>query len=149
MIINKGVLKMTFDFSDRGKKPVVENIEEWTKANENFRTTVWTGEKMQMTLMTIQPGDDIGLEVHEGIDQFLRIESGKGLCQMGPSEDNLDFEAEVADDFAIFVPANMWHNVTNTGEEPLKLYTLYAGPDHVPGTVHPTHEDAENDPNEH
>lgn len=140
---------MTFDFTDRGKQPVVENIEDWTKANENFRTTVWTGEKMQMTLMTIQPGDDIGLEVHHGIDQFLRIESGKGLCQMGPAEDNLDFEKEVEDDFAIFVPADMWHNVTNTGDEPLKLYTLYAGPDHVPGTVHKTHQDAENDPNEH
>ena len=140
---------MSFDFSDRGKKPVVENIDSWTKDNNNYRTTVWTGEKMQLTLMSIQPGDDIGLEVHHGIDQFLRIESGKGLCQMGPSEDNLDFEVEVEDDFAIMVPADMWHNVINIGDEPLKLYALYAGPDHLPGTVHVTHEDAINDPNEH
>jgi len=81
--------------------------------------------------------------------QFLRIEEGTGLCQMGPSEDNLDFEAEVTDDDAIFVPADVWHNVTNTGDVPLKLYTIYAGPDHLAGTVHQTHEDAENDPNEH
>ncbi|HHX52704.1 MAG TPA: cupin domain-containing protein [Erysipelothrix sp.] len=140
---------MSFDFTDRGKKPVVENIDSWTQDNNNYRTTVWTGEKMQLTLMSIQPGDDIGLEVHHGIDQFLRIESGKGLCQMGPSEDNLDFEVEVEDDFAIMVPADMWHNVINIGDEPLKLYALYAGPDHLPGTVHVTHEDAINDPNEH
>lgn len=140
---------MNFDFTDRGKQPVVENIEEWTLANENYRTTVWTGSKMQMTLMTIQPGDDIGLEVHEGIDQFLRIEAGQGLCKMGPTEDNLNFEQVVSDDDGIFVPADMWHNVINTGDQPLKLYTIYAGPDHLAGTVHPTHEDARNDPNEH
>ena len=99
--------------------------------------------------MTIQPGDDIGLEVHHGIDQFIRIEEGKGLCQMGESEDALTFEKEVGDDFAIFVPADLWHNVTNTGDIPLKLYTIYAGPDHLEGTVHPTHQDALDDPNEH
>jgi mannose-6-phosphate isomerase-like protein (cupin superfamily) len=138
-----------YDYSDRGKKPVVENIEGMTVENENFRTTIWTGEKLQVTVMSIEPGDDIGLEVHEGIDQFLRIEEGTGLCQMGPTEDNLNFESEVKDDDAIFVPADIWHNVTNTGDVPLKLYTIYAGPDHLPGTVHKTHEDAENDPNEH
>lgn len=139
---------MTFDFTDRGQKPVVENVEEWTLANDNYRTTVWTGQKMQMTLMSIQPGDDIGLEVHHGIDQFLRIEEGKGLCRMGVAEDNLTFVKEVSDDDAIFVPADMWHNVENIGDKPLKLYTLYAGPDHVPGTVHKTHQDAIDDPNE-
>ena len=140
---------MKYDYSDRGKKPVVENIEGMTVENENFRTTIWTGEKLQVTVMSIEPGDDIGLEVHEGIDQFLRIEEGTGLCQMGPTEDNLNFESEVKDDDAIFVPADIWHNVTNTGDVPLKLYTIYAGPDHLPGTVPKTHEDAENDPNEH
>jgi len=140
---------MNYDYSDRGKKPVVENIEGMTVENDNFRTTIWTGEKLQVTVMSIKPGDDIGLEVHEGIDQFLRIEEGTGLCQMGPTEDNLNFESEVKDDDAIFVPADIWHNVTNTGDVPLKLYTIYAGPDHLPGTVHKTHEDVENDPNEH
>lgn len=139
---------MAFDFSDQGKKPVVEDIEGMTLANENFRTTIWTGSKLQVTLMTIQPGDDIGLEIHHGIDQFLRIEAGSGICKMGEKEDKLTFEAAVKADDAIFVPADTWHNVENTGTEPLKLYTIYAGPDHVPGTVHVTHADARNDPNE-
>lgn len=138
-----------FDFTDRGKKPVVENIEEWTKANDNYRTTVWTGSQLQATLMTIQPGDDIGLEVHHGIDQFIRIEEGTGLCQMGEQKNQLYFEKDVSADFAIFVPADAWHNIINTGDIPLKLYTIYAGPDHVAGTVHPTHQDAIDDPNEH
>lgn len=140
---------MKFDYSDHGKEPMVVDIEGMTLENNNYRTTIWTGEKLQVTVMTIQPGDDIGLEIHHGIDQFLRIEEGNGLCQMGDAEDNLTFEKEVKDDDAIFVPADTWHNVTNTGDKPLKLYTIYAGPDHVPGTVHVTHEDAENDPNEH
>ncbi|WP_124058990.1 cupin domain-containing protein [Vaginisenegalia massiliensis] len=140
---------MTMDYKDHGKEPYVLDIEKATVDNENFRATLWTGEKLQLTVMTIQPGDDIGLEVHEGIDQFLRIEKGQGLCKMGPSKDNLNFQQEVSDDDAIFVPADMWHNVENTGDQPLKLYTIYAGPDHVPGTIHPTHQDAENDPNEH
>ena len=71
------------------------------------------------------------------------------MCVMGDSEDDLYFKQNVSDDDAVFVPADKWHNITNTGDKPLKLYTIYAGPDHVPGTVHPTHEDAKNDPNEH
>ncbi len=138
-----------YNFEDRGKKPVVEDIEGMTLENENFRTTIWTGSQLQVTVMTIQPGDDIGLEIHEGIDQFLRIEQGEGLCEMGPTEDNLNFSEVVKEDFAIFVPADTWHNVTNTGTKPLKLYTIYAGPDHLKGTVHKTHQDAIDDPNEH
>jgi mannose-6-phosphate isomerase-like protein (cupin superfamily) len=139
---------MTFEFSDHGKTPIVVDMEGITLANDNFRTTLWTGSKLQLTLMTIQPGDDIGLEIHHGIDQFLRIEQGSGVCKMGPTEDNLNFESAVKAEDAIFVPADTWHNVENTGTEPLKLYTVYAGPDHVPGTVHVTHDDARNDPNE-
>lgn len=135
--------------TDKVKKPYVVDIEDLTLQNENYRTTIWTGEKLQLTVMTIEPNDDIGLEVHHGIDQFLRIESGQGLCEMGDAEDNLYFKQKVKDDDAILVPADMWHNVTNTGDKPLKLYTIYAGPDHVPGTIHPTHQDAKNDPNEH
>ncbi|EGJ26932.1 cupin domain-containing protein [Streptococcus porcinus] len=139
---------MTFDYKDHGKEKYIVNIEDYTKENENYRTTIWTGEKLQVTLMAIQPGDDIGLEVHKGIDQFLRIEEGKGLCQMGDAKDNLTFKQEVSDDDVILVPADTWHNVTNIGDEPLKIYSIYAGPDHVPGTIHKTHEDAKNDPNE-
>lgn len=136
-------------FDDQGKKPFVLDIESETLKNKNFRTTMWTGEHIQMTVMDIPVGGDIGLEVHPDTDQFLRIEQGTGKCEMGDSEDNLDFVKEIKDDFAIFVPAGKWHNVTNVGDVPLKLYTIYGPVDHVPGTVHPTQEDAENDPNEH
>lgn len=127
---------------DHGADPYVVNIEELTLANDNFRTAAWTGSNLQMTLMAIQPGDDIGLEVHEDHDQFLRIESGTALVQMGPSVDSLEtWTAE--DDFAIFVPAGAWHNVSNTGSQPLKLYSIYAPAEHAHGTVHATKADAE------
>lgn len=130
-------------------KPRTLDIENETLTNDNFRTTVWTGEHMQLTLMSIEPGDDIGLEVHPDTDQFLRIEQGKGRCQMGPSEEDLSFDEEVGDDWVVLVPAGTWHNITNIGDEPLKVYALYGPPDHVPGTIHATHEDARQDPNEH
>tara|TARA_B100000686_G_scaffold9598_1_gene9669 strand:+ start:130 stop:549 length:420 start_codon:yes stop_codon:yes gene_type:complete len=122
---------------DNGPNPYVVNIEELTLQNENFRTAAWTGSNLQMTLMTIQPGEDIGLEVHEDHDQFLRIEQGTARVEMGPTETSLQtWDAE--DDFAIFVPAGVWHNVVNTGEEPLKLYSIYAPPEHAHGTIHET-----------
>ena len=110
-----------------GKKPYIVNIEEATVQNEMYRTTMWTGEKLQVTVMSIQPNDDIGLEVHHGIDQFIRIEEGNGLCKMGPTEDNLNFEQKVKDDDAVFVPADMWHNILNTGDKPLILSNVQPG----------------------
>lgn len=122
---------------DQGPHPYVVNIEELTLQNENFRTAAWTGSKMQMTLMAIQPGDDIGLEVHHDHDQFLRIEQGTARVEMGPSETDMkSWDAE--DDFVILVPAGVWHNVTNTGDTPLKLYSLYAPAEHAHGTIHET-----------
>jgi len=122
---------------DNGPNPFVLNIEEATLENENFRTTAWTGKYLQMTLMTIQPGSEIGLEVHEDHDQFLRIEQGTARVEMGPTETNLQ-TWDAADDFAIFVPAGSWHNIINTGSDALKLYSIYAAPEHVHGTVHET-----------
>lgn len=122
---------------DHGPNPYVVNIEELTLQNENFRTTAWTGANLQMTLMTIQPGEDIGLEVHEDHDQFLRIEQGTARVEMGPTETELQtWDAE--DDFAIFVPAGVWHNLTNTGTDTLKLYSIYSPPEHAHGTIHET-----------
>lgn len=122
---------------DTGPNPYVVDIEELTLQNEHFRTAAWTGTNLQMTLMTIQPGDDIGLEVHEDHDQFLRIEQGVARVEMGASSDTLiAWNAE--DDYAIFVPAGTWHNVVNTGEQPLKLYSIYSPPEHAHGTVHET-----------
>ena len=133
---------------DHGKEPYVVNIEKMTVDNENFRKTLWTGAHLQLTVMSIDVGDDIGLEVHPKNDQFLRIEQGKGRTEMGPTKNDLSFTKDVADDDIIMVPAGTWHNVTNTGDEPLKVYALYGPPDHEPGTVHPAHKDAERDPNE-
>ncbi|EOA2899568.1 cupin domain-containing protein, partial [Enterococcus faecium] len=92
---------MEIDYKDHGKKPYIINIEDATTGNDNYRTTIWTGSKLQVTVMSIQPGDDIGLEVHEGIDQFIRIEEGEGVCKMGPSKDNLHVQQKVMDDDAV------------------------------------------------
>lgn len=131
------------DTNDYGKQPFVVNIEEATVANDKFRIAKWTGSNMQMTLMSIPVGEDIGLEVHEDHDQFLRIEQGRARVEMGPSEDNLEFQQEAEDDFAIFVPAGAWHNIVNIGDEPLKLYSIYAPSEHPAGTIHETKAEAE------
>lgn len=134
---------------DFGKQPYVVDVEKATLANKNFRKTIWTGEHLQMTYMSIPPGGDIGLEVHPTNDQFLRIEQGTGRVQMGPAEDELTYTRRATADFVILVPAGTWHNVTNVGSDDLKVYALYGPPDHVAGTVHRTQADAEADPHEH
>ena len=128
---------------DYGPKPVVLDIESATTANENFLTVLWTGHKLQVTLMTIPVGGDIGLEVHPDSDQFLRIEEGQGRVVMGDTQDSLDFTADAGADFAIFVPAGKWHNTINTGTGPLKLYSIYAPAEHAHGTVYKTQQEAE------
>lgn len=135
--------------TDHGTEPYVIDIQEATVENDTFRTALWTGSNMQLTVMSIQPGDDIGLEVHDDHDQFLRVEEGVGFVQMGPSENELDFEANAEDDYAVFVPAGTWHNVTNTGDIPLKLYSIYAPSEHPRGTVHETKAEADAAEHEH
>jgi len=93
---------------------------------------------LQLTLMSINPGEDIGLEIHPDLDQFIRIEQGRGLVKMGDRKDKLDFQANVSDDFAFIIPAGKWHNLINTGNLPLKLYSIYAPPQHPYGTIHAT-----------
>jgi mannose-6-phosphate isomerase-like protein (cupin superfamily) len=127
---------------DYGKRPLVVDIEKVTKLNNNFRTALWTGEHFQVTLMNINVGEDIGLEVHPNTDQFIRIEEGQGLVQMGDRRENLDFIVNAFEDYAIMIPAGKWHNITNTGNKPLKVYVIYAPPQHPFGTVHPTKADA-------
>lgn len=128
-------------FNDHGKEPFVINIERAAERNSTFRTALWTGEHLQVTLMSINVGEDIGLEVHPDTDQFLRIEEGQGIVQMGDTRSNLYYEKSVAEDDAIMVPAGKWHNLTNTGDKPLKLYSIYAPPEHPFGTVHETKAD--------
>jgi len=128
---------------DYGPCPFVVDIEEATKQNNNFRLALWTGKHLQLTLMSINVGEDIGLENHPNLDQFIRIEEGQGLVKMGDSKDRLDFQANVRDDYAFIIPAGKWHNLINTGSTPLKLYSIYAPPQHPFGTVHRTKADAE------
>ncbi|MCX7842113.1 MAG: cupin domain-containing protein [Clostridia bacterium] len=128
---------------DYGPNPFVVDIEEATKQNNNFRLALWTGKHLQLTLMSINVGEDIGLEVHPHLDQFIRIEEGEGLVKMGDQKDRLDFQANVRDDFAFIIPAGKWHNLINTGNKPIKLYSIYAPPQHPFGTVHKTKADAD------
>lgn len=121
----------------------VKNIEEVTVNNETFRTVLHTGKYSQLTVMTIQPGDDIGNEVHEDHDQFLRIEQGKARVELGKSASEIEETYEAEDDWAIIVPAGTWHNIINTGSESLKLYSIYSPAEHPDGTVHQTKADAE------
>ncbi len=131
------------ELKDYGPEPFVVDIEEATKENTNYRTAFWTGQHLQMTLMSIPVGGEIGLEVHPDNDQFLRVEQGTGKVQMGEAEDDLAFEQVAEEDFGIFIPAGKWHNVTNTGDEELKIYSIYSPVHHEHGTVHATKEESD------
>lgn len=131
---------MSLDLRDYGKDPFVINIEEATLQNNNFRTALWTGEQLQVTLMSIPVGGDIGGEVHTKEDQFLRIEQGKARVVMGESEENITFEKEVGHDDVILIPKGLYHNVINIGEEDMKVYSIYGPAHHDHGTIHETQE---------
>lgn len=134
--------KKRIPLKDHGNHPFVINIQEAAKQNQTFRTVIWTGDHLQVVVMSINVGEDIGLEVHPTVDQFLRIEQGKGIVLMGDRKGQYNFKAKVYKNDAIMIPAGKWHNVINTGKKPLKLYTIYAPPEHPFGTVHPTKADA-------
>lgn len=133
------------NLKDYGPEPFVINIENATNQNNMFRTALWTGEYFQLTLMSLEAGEDIGLEVHTDHDQFIRVESGQGMVQMGDSKNQLDFQSRLKDDMIVIIPAGKWHNLTNTGNMPLKLYSIYAPPEHPQGTIHQTKADATNE----
>jgi len=127
---------------DIGPEPQSFNLEQETVENPNYRTVAWSGRYLQLTLMSIPEGADIGLEMHPETDQFLRLDGGRGRVQMGRSRDNLEFDEEVSDGWCILVPAGTWHNVTNIANEPMQLYAIYAPAHHKPGKVHSTAADA-------
>lgn len=116
-------------------KGFIDDIEKLTEENDNFRKVLYTGKHMQLVLMTLQPGEEIGLEVHDGHDQFFRIEEGEGEVVIN------GVTTQVEDDDAVIVPAGAEHNVINTGNEPLRLYTIYSPPEHRDGVVHATKAD--------
>lgn len=118
------------------KKGYVINIEKETKENTDYRRVLYTAENTQLVVMSLEPGDEIGNEVHE-LDQFIRVEEGEAKAVLN----NGDNEYKLEDDFALIIPSGTWHNVVNTGDKPLKLYTLYSPPEHKDGTVHATKAD--------
>ncbi len=114
----------------------VDNIEEKTEQNSFFRQVLYTGKYTQLVVMSLLPGEEIGIEVHPAVDQFFRIEEGQAKVIIDGEEH------EVYEGFAIIVPAGSQHNVINTGNNPLKLYTLYSPPNHPDGTIHRTRAEA-------
>lgn len=119
------------------------NIENETLSNSNYRTVLHTGKNMQLVVMNLKPGEDIPLEIHEDIDQFFRVESGKAMVKVDDEEYILE------DDEIIIVPAGAKHYVKNIDDKDLKLYTIYTPPEHPDGTVHKTKEEADAAEHEH
>jgi mannose-6-phosphate isomerase-like protein (cupin superfamily) len=117
-------------------KGFVHDIEEMTEKNANFRKVAYTGKHLQLVVMSLKPGEEIGEEVHADRDQFFRIEKGKGEIEIDGRKTKVD------SDFAMVVPAGARHNIKNTGEKPLKLYTIYGPPEHMDGTVQVTKAEA-------
>ena len=137
------------EYRDFGNEPFVFNIEDYTRLNDSYRTALWTGEFMQLTVMNLLPGEDIGLEVHLDHDQFIRVEEGEGIVKMGDAEDNMSFQERIEDDFAVMIPAGKWHNVINDSDKPLKLYSIYAPREHKHSTIHKNKAEALADEHEH
>jgi mannose-6-phosphate isomerase-like protein (cupin superfamily) len=120
------------------KKGYVINIEEATKENNNFRRVLYTAKHSQLVLMSLKPGEEIGEEVHNNLDQFFRFEEGEGKVVIEGEE------FQIEDGFAVVIPTGTKHNIINTSSEmPLKLYTIYSPPNHRNGTIHKTKEEAE------
>lgn len=121
----------------------VGNIEEATLGNSTFRTVLFTGANTQLTVMRLAAGEEIGVEMHDHLDQFIRVEAGHARVTLGPSKDEITQTHELEDDWAVIIPGGTWHNVINTGEGDLSLYSLYSPPEHPDGTVHATKAEAD------
>ena len=115
----------------------IGDLEDRARDNPDFRRVIYTGAHMQLVLMSLEPGEEIGLETHDDTDQFFRVESGNGVVSIDGRE------TSIANASGIVVPAGARHNVRNTGKQAMKLYTIYAPPHHEDGTVHHTRADAE------
>ena len=128
---------------DVGPKPTVLNIHNESLCNQNFRTVLWTGEQLQITVMSVPIGGEIGLEFHDDMDQFIKVEQGCANVYMGESKEDLKCIGKVYRNCAIIVPAGTWHNIVNSCSCPLKLYSVYAPPKHPFGTIHKTKLDSD------
>jgi mannose-6-phosphate isomerase-like protein (cupin superfamily) len=129
-------------FGESKMKGFSANIDQLTVNNENYRQVIYTGKHLQLVIMTLKPGEEIGEEVHSKIDQFFRVESGSGFVLINGNK------TDIRDDDAILIPGGAIHNVVNNGKVPLKFYTLYGPPEHQDGTIHMSKRD-EGDSAEH
>lgn len=136
--MNRNSNCFNMQINDYGNKPFITNIDNASVKNTNYRTALWTGQHLQLTLMSIPVRGEIGLEVHPDTDQFLRIEKGHGIAMIGCAKNQMNYQRHVCSGYAVFVPAGTWHNIINTGNCPLKIYTIYAPPHHPHGTVQAT-----------
>ena len=116
-------------------------MEKYALNNNYFRSALWTGKYMQLTLMSIKQGEDVGIEMHENTEQLLIIAQGRGIVTMGNAKENMNFQKRFYDGYAIIIPAGIWHNIVNTGRTPLKIYSVYAPPHHPFGILHETKDD--------
>ena len=121
----------------------VGDIESATESNDTFRTALFTGQFMQLTVMRLLPGEEIGKEVHPDVDQFIRVEQGVARLELGFTENDIDETHSLKPDWACIIPAGTWHNVVNDGDTDLRLYSLYTPPEHPDGTVHITKAEAD------
>lgn len=135
---NNNAAAANIRLADNGPGPFVAGIDEAVKQNSNFRMTLWTGEFLQLTLMSINPGEDMGFDANPGLDQFIRIEEGSGILVIGDQKDNLDYQKNVSAQDTLIIPAGKWHNLVNSGKQPLKLYSICTQPQHPFGTIHAT-----------
>lgn len=133
------------EITDYGGEPLSVNIDRVTMMNRNYRRALWTGNQLQVTVMSIPVGGDIGLEIHPHTEQFIRIENGCALVVMGKNKEAPDIRRKINGGYAVIVPAGTWHNVINIGNVPLKLYSVYAPVQHPFGTVQETKESAESE----
>ena len=126
------------NMTDLGNQPALINIHKETCSNNYFRRAIWTGDYLQVTVMSIPAGGEIGLEFHEDTDQFIRVEYGVASVYMGKTKQDVKFCGNANSNYAILVPAGTWHNVLNEQNTPLKVYSIYAPPHHPIGTIHRT-----------
>ena len=128
---------------DFGEKTNIINIRKETMANDNFRKAIWTGKHLQITVMSIPVGGEIGLEMHDNLDQFIKLESGCAGVYMGDSKQNLKYIGKINANYGVVIPAGSWHNIINACACPLKVYSIYAPPQHPPCVVHKTKLDSD------
>ncbi len=128
---------------DNGANPYVVNIRQRAEENQNFRTAIWTGCHLQMTLMCIPSGGEIGLEIHEDTDQIIMVEQGEAVVKVGKCKNQLNLSDKICEGDVVFIPAGAWHNIVNTGNEPLKVISVYAPSNHPKGTIQRTKADAD------